>query len=215
METGEKRSLGQSDEEVLVPNPPFNSKFSTAGALGRENAKNGCMFCDGPHPSDSLKIVPSIDQRLEFLHSQKRCQWLCQSVDTWPVWSGSGNHVEHETYQEGMEAMCMATGEPSSSLLNVIDPERYSSLNKLLVVTFHVICITTNYKSGEKKPQNWPLNNLRTINHHDTGQRLFKVELSAMKYSSSLRRTASYLSHLSISCAYILMTMLFFVAEKD
>ena len=67
VETREKSSLGQSDKEVLVPNPPFNSKFSTAGALffgalGRENAKNGCTFCDGPHPSDSCKIVPSIDQ---------------------------------------------------------------------------------------------------------------------------------------------------------
>ena len=58
VETREESSLGQSDKEVSVPNPPFNSKFPTAGALffgalGRENAKNGCTFCDGPHPSDS------------------------------------------------------------------------------------------------------------------------------------------------------------------
>ena len=80
VETREKNSLGQSDEEVSVTNPSFNSKFPTAGALffdalGRENAKNGCTFCDGPHPSDSCKIVPTIaiDQRLEFLRKQKRC----------------------------------------------------------------------------------------------------------------------------------------------
>ena len=69
VETREKSSLGQSDKEVSVPNPPFNSKFSTAGtsffgALGRENAKNCCAFCDEPHPSDSCKIVPTIDQQL-------------------------------------------------------------------------------------------------------------------------------------------------------
>ena len=63
---------------MSVPNPPFNSKFPTAGALfsgalGRENAKNDCTFCDGPHPSDSCKIVPTIDQRLAFLRNQKRC----------------------------------------------------------------------------------------------------------------------------------------------
>ena len=78
VETREKSSLGQSDKEVSVPNPPFNSKFPTAGALffgalGRENAKNGCTFCDGPHPSDSCKIVPTMDKRLEFLCNQKRC----------------------------------------------------------------------------------------------------------------------------------------------
>lgn len=78
VETREKSSLGQSDKEVSAPNPPFNSKFPTAGALffgalGRENAKNGCTFCDGPHLSDSCKIVPTIDKRLEFLRNQKRC----------------------------------------------------------------------------------------------------------------------------------------------
>ena len=78
VETREKSSLGQSDKEVSVPNPQFNSKFTTAGAwfygaLGRENGKNGCTFCDGPHPSDSCKIVPTIDKRLEFLRNQKRC----------------------------------------------------------------------------------------------------------------------------------------------
>ena len=61
VETREKSSLGQSDKEVSLPNPPFNSKFSTAGALffgalGRENAKNGCTFCDAPHPLDLCKI---------------------------------------------------------------------------------------------------------------------------------------------------------------
>ena len=92
-------------------------------------------------------------------------KWLCQWAVTWPVWSGSSSHVEHEIYQEGMEAMCMATGEPSSSLLNVIDPECYSSLKKLLAVTSHVIRFTTNCKSAEK---DWPLNNSRTIKHPDT-----------------------------------------------
>ena len=57
VETREKSSLEQSDKEVSVPNLPFNSKFSTAGALffgalDRENAKDGCTFRDGPHPSD-------------------------------------------------------------------------------------------------------------------------------------------------------------------
>ena len=78
VETREKSSLGQSDKEVSAPNPPFNSKFPTAGALfsgalGGENSKNDCTFCDGPHPSDSCKIVPAVDQRLEFLRNQKRC----------------------------------------------------------------------------------------------------------------------------------------------
>ena len=78
VETREKSSLGQSDKEVSVPNPPFNSKFPTAGALfsgalGGENSKNDCTFCDGPHPSDSCKIVPAVDQRLEILRNQKRC----------------------------------------------------------------------------------------------------------------------------------------------
>ena len=78
VETREKSSLGQSDKEVSVPNPNFDSKFPTAGALffgalGRKNAKNDCRFCDGFHLSDSCKIVPTIDQRLEFLRNQKRC----------------------------------------------------------------------------------------------------------------------------------------------
>lgn len=51
VETREKSSLGQSDKEVSVPNPNFNSKFLTAGALGKENAKNDCTFCDGLQPS--------------------------------------------------------------------------------------------------------------------------------------------------------------------
>ena len=78
VETREKSSLGQCDKEVSAPNPPFNSKFPTAGALfsgalGGEKSKNDCTFCDGPHPSDSCKIVPAVDQRLEFLRNQKRC----------------------------------------------------------------------------------------------------------------------------------------------
>ena len=76
METREKSSLGQFDKEVLVLNPPSNSKFPTTGALffgalGRENARNGCTFCDGPHPSHSCKIVPAIDQRLDFSAARK------------------------------------------------------------------------------------------------------------------------------------------------
>ena len=58
--------------------------------------------------------------------------------------------MEQEIHLEGMETVCMATGEPSSSLLNVIDPERYSALNKLLAVTSRVIRFLTNCKSGEK-----------------------------------------------------------------
>ena len=77
METREKSSLGQSDKEVSVPNPPFNSEFPTAGtlfsALGRENTKNDSKFSEGPHPSDWCKIVPTVDLRLEFLSNQKRC----------------------------------------------------------------------------------------------------------------------------------------------
>ena len=84
-------------------------------------------------------------------------KWLCLSADTWPVWNGSSDHVEREIYQEGMQAVCMATGEPSSSLLNVIDPESYSSLNNLLVVTSHVIRFTTNCKSGDKNRKPGPL----------------------------------------------------------
>ena len=93
VETEEKSSLGQSDKEVSVPNHPFNSKFPTAGALffgalGKEDGKNGCTFCDGPHPSDTCKIVPTIDKRLEFLRNQKRgfrCfkrEVICQSPAT-------------------------------------------------------------------------------------------------------------------------------------
>ena len=78
VETREKSSLSQFDKEVSVQNPPVNSKFSTDGALffgalGRENAKNGCTFCDGPHPSDSCKIILTIEQRLQFLRNKKRC----------------------------------------------------------------------------------------------------------------------------------------------
>ena len=81
VETRETSNLGQSDKEVSAPNPPFNSKFPTAGALfsgalGGENSKNDCTFCDGPHPSDSCKIVPAVDQRLEILRNQKRC-FMC------------------------------------------------------------------------------------------------------------------------------------------
>ena len=93
---------------------------------------------------------------------------IWQSADTWPVWSGSSNQVEQKMYQEGMEAVCIATGESRSSLLNVIDPERYSSLSKLLAVTSHVIRFKTNCNSGERDHKTGPLNNSRTINRHDT-----------------------------------------------
>ena len=76
LEIREKSSLAQSDKKASVPNPPFNSKFPTAGALfsgalERESAKDDCMFCDGSHPL--YKVVPKIDVRLEFLCKQKRC----------------------------------------------------------------------------------------------------------------------------------------------
>ena len=83
--------------------------------------------------------------------------WLCESADKWPVWMSSSNHVEQEIHLESMKAVCMATGEPSSSLLNIIDLERYSSLNKLLAVTSHVIRFLTNCKSGEKDRKFGPL----------------------------------------------------------
>ena len=92
VETREKSSLGQSDKEVSVPNPPFNSKFPTAGALffgalRRENAKNACTFRDGPHPSDSCKIVSIIEKRLKFSATRKGAsgtlrQVICQSPAT-------------------------------------------------------------------------------------------------------------------------------------
>ena len=65
--------------------------------------------------------------------------------------------MEQEIHQESMKAVCMATGEPSSSLLNIIDLEHYSSLNKLLAVTSRVICFLTNCKSGEKDRKFGPL----------------------------------------------------------
>ena len=82
---------------------------------------------------------------------------VVQSADTWPVWSGSSNYVEQEMYEEGMEAVCMATGESRSSLLNVIDNERYSSLSKLLPVASHVVRFKTNCKSGERDHKTGPL----------------------------------------------------------
>ena len=82
---------------------------------------------------------------------------VVQSADTWPVWSGYSNHVEQEMYEEGMEAVCMATEESRSSLLNVIDPERYSSLSKLLAVASHVIRFKTNCKYGERDHKTGPL----------------------------------------------------------
>ena len=64
--------------------------------------------------------------------------------------------MEQEIHLESMKAVCKATGEPSSSLLNIIDLERYSSLNKLLAVTSCVIRFLTNCKSGEKDPKFGP-----------------------------------------------------------
>ena len=84
-------------------------------------------------------------------------KWLSLSADSWPVWSGASTHVEREIYQEGMEVVCMVTGELSSSLLNVIDPERYSLLSKFLAVTSHVIRFKTNCKSSEKDCKTGPL----------------------------------------------------------
>ena len=82
--------------------------------------------------------------------------WLCESADKWPVWMSSSNHVVQEIHLESMKAVCMATGEPSSSLLNVIDLERYSSLKRLLAVTSRVIRFLTNCKSGEKDRKSGP-----------------------------------------------------------
>ena len=141
--------------------------------------------------------------------------WLCESADNWPVWSSSRNHVEHEIHQEGMEAVCMATGKPSTSLLNVIDPERYSSLNKLLAVTSRVIRFITNCTSGEKDHKTGPLTTQELSIAMTLWIKAVQGKLSVVKYNSSPGKTASYLSHLSVSCAYILMTMLFFVAEED
>ena len=96
-------------------------------------------------------------------------KWLSQSADFWPVWSGSSNHVEHEKYQESMETLCLATGKPSSSLLNVIDPERYSSLNKLSGnFSFSCYSFYNKLQVCWESPQNWPLDNSRTVSRHDT-----------------------------------------------
>ena len=75
---------------------------------------------------------------------------VCESAETWFVWSSSSNHVDHEIHQEGMKAMCMATSKPSSSLLDVIVPECYNPLNKLLAVTSLVIRFITSCKSREE-----------------------------------------------------------------
>ena len=114
-------------------------------------------------------------------------KWLCLSADTWLVWSSSSNHVEHEIYQEGMEAVCMATGEPSSSLLNVIDPERYSSLNKLLAVTSHVIRFTTNWK-------NRPL----TTQELSIAMTLWTKAIQGQAFSPELQQLAKKNSNLSL-----------------
>ena len=123
--------------------------------------------------------------------------------------------MEQEIHLESMKAVCMATGEPSSSLLNIIDRERYSSLNKLLAVTSRVIRFLTNCQSGEKDRKFGPL----TTQDLSIAMTLWIKAVQGQAFSREIQqllgKTPSYLSHLSVSCVYILMTMLFFVAEED
>ena len=121
-------------------------------------------------------------------------KWLCLSADTWLVWSSSSNHVEHEIYQEGMEAVCMATGEPSLSLLNVIDPERYSSLNKLFVVTSHLIRFTTKCKSGEKDRKTGPL----TTQELSIAMTLWTKAIQGQAFSREIQQLSKKKSKLSL-----------------
>ena len=133
----------------------------------------------------------------------------------WPVWSCSSDHVEHEIYQKGMEAVCMATGEPSLSLLNVIDPERYSSLNKLLAVTSHVIRFPTNCKSGEKNRKTGPL----TTQELSIAMTLWAKAIQGQAFSREIQQLSKKKSKLSLplirQLPYILMTVLFFVSVED
>ena len=93
-----------------------------------------------------------------------------------------------------MEAVCMAKGEPSSSLLNVIDPERYSSLNKLLAVTSHVICFTMNSKSGERNRKTGPL----TTQELSIAMTLWTKAIQGQAFSPELQQLAKKNSNLSL-----------------
>lgn len=115
-------------------------------------------------------------------------------MDSWPVWRGSSNHVEHEIYQESMETVCLATGKPSSSLLNVFDPERYSSLNKLVAVTSHVIRFTTNCKTGEKDRKTGPL----TTQELSTVMTLWTQAIQGQAFSREIQELSTKDSKLSL-----------------
>ena len=93
-----------------------------------------------------------------------------------------------------MEALCMATGEPSSSLLNVIDPERYSSLNKLLAVTSHVIRFTTNCKSGEGNRKTGPL----TTQELSIAMTLWTKAIQGQAFSREIQQLSKKNSKLSL-----------------
>ena len=80
--------------------------------------------------------------------------------------------------------MCLVTGEPSSSLLNVIDPDRYSSLNKLLAVTSHVIRFTTNCKSGAKDRKTGPL----TTQELSTAMTLWTKAIQGQAFSREIQQ---------------------------
>ena len=80
VETREKSSLGQSDKEVSGLHFQFQGLYSWClvhWCAGKRERKNGCMSCDGPHPSDSCKIVRQQLTRdspqPEILRNQKRC----------------------------------------------------------------------------------------------------------------------------------------------
>lgn len=93
-----------------------------------------------------------------------------------------------------METVCLATGKPSSSLLNVFDPERYSSLNKLVAVTSHVIRFTTNCKTGEKDRKTGPL----TTQELSTVMTLWTQAIQGQAFSREIQELSTKDSKLSL-----------------
>ena len=110
----------------------------------------------------------------------------------------SSNHVEQEIHLESMTAVCMATGEPSSSLLNIIDLERYSSLNKLLAVTTRVIRFLTNCKSGEKDRKFGPLETQEL----STAMTLWIKAVQGQAFSREIHQLSRKDTKLAISSTY-------------
>ena len=93
-----------------------------------------------------------------------------------------------------METVCLATGKPSSSLLSVIDHERYSSLNKLLAVASHVIRFTTNCKSTEKDRKTGPF----TTQELSTAMTLWTKAIQGQVFSREIQQLSKKNSKLSL-----------------